>query len=225
MSSATTSSKASSSKDVHKSKSKSPPPIVALPSMSSHLFNLPQAKNMASLPVHPTQSAQRHAESEAKLKKALERNIARQNSQPATLPSQQYPVRPSSVVVLLRHTICSDVPDADADASSAPPVLSAAHILRAQFPMLTFATHHDEFPLQNKIRLKGPDIPYPIFHLPLFSWVPDSRLYCVSVTYVPPFPYHIMPSHHVLRTIAVPLHMAAVYLFLADANLNRQLHD
>ncbi|KAF8511032.1 hypothetical protein JB92DRAFT_2936468 [Gautieria morchelliformis] len=87
---------ASSSKDAHKcsksSKSaKAPPPIVALPSMSSHLFSLPQAKELDSLPVHPSQSAQRHAESEAKLKKALEWN-ARQNSQPTTTPSQ-YPVR------------------------------------------------------------------------------------------------------------------------------------
>ncbi|KAF8498911.1 hypothetical protein BU17DRAFT_102874 [Hysterangium stoloniferum] len=97
MSVRTSSSKSSSKSSSSSSKTsstKAPPPIVALPSLSSHLCSLPQAKNMESLPVHPSQSAQRHAESEAKLKKALERNVARQSLQSASQSSHaQYPPR------------------------------------------------------------------------------------------------------------------------------------
>ncbi|KIJ49269.1 hypothetical protein M422DRAFT_247073 [Sphaerobolus stellatus SS14] len=67
---------------------RSVPPIVALPSMSSGLSTLPNARSLDKLPIHPTLSTQRHTESEAKLLKALERNVQRGAGHPGP---PQYP--------------------------------------------------------------------------------------------------------------------------------------
>ncbi|KZT25896.1 hypothetical protein NEOLEDRAFT_1178028 [Neolentinus lepideus HHB14362 ss-1] len=53
--------------------------LIALPSLSCALSSLPQAKSLDSVHLHhPSMSAQRAAESEAKLKKALSKTAASQ---------------------------------------------------------------------------------------------------------------------------------------------------
>ncbi|KLO12342.1 hypothetical protein SCHPADRAFT_941341 [Schizopora paradoxa] len=52
--------------------------LVALPSLSCALSSLPQAKNMDGVALHPSSFSNRGAESEAKLRKAL--NITSQNA-------------------------------------------------------------------------------------------------------------------------------------------------
>ncbi|KDQ53936.1 hypothetical protein JAAARDRAFT_38912 [Jaapia argillacea MUCL 33604] len=56
--------------------------IIALPSLSCALSSLPQAKSLDSVSLHQTSmSAQRAAESEAKLKKALSKTAASPSAQ------------------------------------------------------------------------------------------------------------------------------------------------
>ncbi|KAI0292001.1 hypothetical protein BC826DRAFT_1105719 [Russula brevipes] len=66
-----------------------PSHLVALPSLSSSLSTLPQAKNMAHVAVYTSSMSGQHAaDSEAKLKKALSNNVgAAQTLAYATSPS------------------------------------------------------------------------------------------------------------------------------------------
>lgn len=52
------------------------PKIVALPSVSGALYSLPTAQHLGQVNIHPSSSAQRAKESEAKLKKVLAANTA-----------------------------------------------------------------------------------------------------------------------------------------------------
>ncbi|TFK50429.1 hypothetical protein OE88DRAFT_1660820 [Heliocybe sulcata] len=63
--------------------------LIALPSLSCALSSLPQAKSMDSVHLHhPSMSAQRAAESEAKLKKALSKTAAAPSQN--TMPKSGY---------------------------------------------------------------------------------------------------------------------------------------
>ncbi|KAI3610777.1 hypothetical protein WG66_006812 [Moniliophthora roreri] len=68
--------------------------IVAFPTLSSSLNQLPGASNLQNLPLHPSMYAQRAAESEAKLQKAFQQKTGfSQNSQSAvyTMPPSSPP--------------------------------------------------------------------------------------------------------------------------------------
>ncbi|KAI0821509.1 hypothetical protein BC629DRAFT_1587765 [Irpex lacteus] len=65
-----------------------PNTLVALPSLSCALSSLPQARSLDGIAIHPTSmSAQRHAESEAKLRKALSKSASSSHSLPAFVPN------------------------------------------------------------------------------------------------------------------------------------------
>ncbi|KAJ8581174.1 hypothetical protein M405DRAFT_832981 [Rhizopogon salebrosus TDB-379] len=65
--------------------------LVALPSLSSGLSSLPQAKSMASVSLHPNMYAQRAAESEAKLKNVLSKTAASHPHNPPPIPAYMNP--------------------------------------------------------------------------------------------------------------------------------------
>ncbi|EAU86876.1 hypothetical protein CC1G_11595 [Coprinopsis cinerea okayama7 len=82
--------------------------IVSLPSLSSSLHSLPQATSLSSLPIHPSMYAQRAAESEAKLQRALSKqaSMPQQAQQPPMIPGynvsgqQQQAYDPSSPLMM-----------------------------------------------------------------------------------------------------------------------------
>ncbi|KAG9219914.1 hypothetical protein CCMSSC00406_0009517 [Pleurotus cornucopiae] len=74
----------------------SKPKIVALPSLASSLSSLPQAKSMAHVALHPNMYAQRAAESEAKLQRALTKNASSHASQNPPSPAYNLPPQPES---------------------------------------------------------------------------------------------------------------------------------
>ncbi|RPD65399.1 hypothetical protein L227DRAFT_570724 [Lentinus tigrinus ALCF2SS1-6] len=63
-----------------------PEQLIALPSLACSLSSLPQAKSIDGLSLHPTMLAQRNAESQAKLQKALSKSAAN-----TTLPAYAAP--------------------------------------------------------------------------------------------------------------------------------------
>ncbi|KAI0701679.1 hypothetical protein C8Q76DRAFT_802640 [Earliella scabrosa] len=75
--------------DSSASSSKSIPPeqLIALPSLACSLSSLPQAKSIDGLSLHPSMLAQRNAESQAKLQKALSKSATN-----ATLPIAYAPL-------------------------------------------------------------------------------------------------------------------------------------
>ncbi|KAL0959282.1 hypothetical protein HGRIS_014550 [Hohenbuehelia grisea] len=89
-SSSTTMSSRTQSPDVSK------PKIVALPSLSSHLSALPQAKSIDSLSLHPNMYSQRHAESQAKLQRALSKTASSAAQNPQMSPTYALPPTPES---------------------------------------------------------------------------------------------------------------------------------
>ncbi|KAI8986877.1 hypothetical protein BD414DRAFT_536757 [Trametes punicea] len=80
--------------DSSASSTKSIPPesLVALPSLACSLSSLPQAKSIDGLSLHHSMLAQRNAESQAKLQKALSKSAAN-----GTLPSAYAGVPPPPV--------------------------------------------------------------------------------------------------------------------------------
>ncbi|KZT02834.1 uncharacterized protein LAESUDRAFT_391925 [Laetiporus sulphureus 93-53] len=75
----------SSSSSASSAASIPPEHIIALPSLSCQLSSLPAAKSIDSVSLHPTSmSAQRAAESEAKLRKLLSKNGAPQSGASST---------------------------------------------------------------------------------------------------------------------------------------------
>ncbi|KAI0075603.1 hypothetical protein K474DRAFT_1708872 [Panus rudis PR-1116 ss-1] len=68
-----------------------PETLIALPSLACSLSSLPQAKSVDGVALHPTSmSAQRAAESEAKLRKALQKSSHSSHSVPqAYVPNSQ----------------------------------------------------------------------------------------------------------------------------------------
>ncbi|KAJ3481485.1 hypothetical protein NLI96_g7636 [Meripilus lineatus] len=97
----TTSSRSSSTK-----KGISPEQIIALPSLSCALSALPQAKSVDSVALHPaSMSAQRAAESEAKLRKALSKNAG--SNVPITYapPAQSYSPGSGSPPLMMRKPL------------------------------------------------------------------------------------------------------------------------
>ncbi|KAJ2918109.1 hypothetical protein MD484_g2289, partial [Candolleomyces efflorescens] len=68
--------------------SRVPTNLVSLPSLSSHLNALPQATSMSNVALHPHMYANRAAESDAKLAKALSKQAASLGAQ------QQQPTSP-----------------------------------------------------------------------------------------------------------------------------------
>ncbi|KAI0746683.1 hypothetical protein C8Q80DRAFT_1176706 [Daedaleopsis nitida] len=79
--------------DSSASSTKSIPPeqLIALPSFSCSLSSLPQAKSIDGLSLHPSMLAQRNAESQAKLQKALSKSATNAN-----LPSVYAPLAQSA---------------------------------------------------------------------------------------------------------------------------------
>ncbi|TCD67619.1 hypothetical protein EIP91_012184 [Steccherinum ochraceum] len=65
--------------------------LVALPSLANSLSSLPQAKTLDNLALHSSSSAQRNAESEAKLRKVLSKTNSSSAVPPAYLSSSQMP--------------------------------------------------------------------------------------------------------------------------------------
>ncbi|KAI0916205.1 hypothetical protein AcW1_009958 [Taiwanofungus camphoratus] len=81
--------KSASSSSSSSSTPTTPEQLIALPSLSCQLSSLPNAKSVDSVSLHPTSmSAQRAAESEAKLRKALSKSAA---SHPNGLPPAYVP--------------------------------------------------------------------------------------------------------------------------------------
>ncbi|KAF9004539.1 hypothetical protein BDQ17DRAFT_396354 [Cyathus striatus] len=71
-----------------------PSNFVAFPSVSSSLHSLPHATSMQNVSLHPNMYAQRAAESEAKLQKALSKTASSYSSQnPPPVPAYMVPVR------------------------------------------------------------------------------------------------------------------------------------
>ncbi|TFK93436.1 hypothetical protein K466DRAFT_561746 [Polyporus arcularius HHB13444] len=70
--------KSASSASSRSSSSNSTPPdqLISLPSLACSLSALPQAKSIDGLSLHPSRIAQRNAESQAKLQKALSKSAA-----------------------------------------------------------------------------------------------------------------------------------------------------
>ncbi|KAF8880632.1 hypothetical protein BD779DRAFT_1473749 [Infundibulicybe gibba] len=76
-----------------------PSNLVAFPSLSSSLSNLPQATSLQNVALHPNMYAQRAAESHAKLQKALSKTASScPPQQPSTAPYtlQQQPAHSAS---------------------------------------------------------------------------------------------------------------------------------
>ncbi|KAF9465434.1 hypothetical protein BDZ94DRAFT_1307048 [Collybia nuda] len=73
------------------SKKSAPSNLIALPSLSSSLHSLPHATSMQNVALHPNMYAQRAAESEAKLQKALSKNASSYPQNPSTMPSYMMP--------------------------------------------------------------------------------------------------------------------------------------
>ncbi|KAH9896791.1 hypothetical protein C8Q73DRAFT_687049 [Cubamyces lactineus] len=86
--------------DSSASSTKSIPPesLVALPSLACSLSSLPQAKSIDGLSLHHSMLAQRNAESQAKLQKALSKSAASGNLSAMYAGSTPQPVQysPSS---------------------------------------------------------------------------------------------------------------------------------
>ncbi|KAI0765048.1 hypothetical protein C8Q74DRAFT_1370914 [Fomes fomentarius] len=82
-------SSASSSRTSSSTNSIPPSHLVSLPSLASSLSSLPQAKSIDGLSLHPTMLAQRNAESQAKLQKALSKSATNANLPSAYAPIQQ----------------------------------------------------------------------------------------------------------------------------------------
>ncbi|PIL27441.1 hypothetical protein GSI_10590 [Ganoderma sinense ZZ0214-1] len=84
--------------DSSASSTKSIPPsqLIALPSLACSLSSLPQAKSIDTLPLHPTMLAQRNAESQAKLQKALSRSSANATLPPVYAAPRAQPVQYSA---------------------------------------------------------------------------------------------------------------------------------
>lgn len=84
-----------------------PDQLIALPSLSCSLSSLPQAKSLDGVSLHPSSmSAQRAAESEAKLKKVLSKTASASHPPPAyaMLPSSpQY--SPDSSALTMRKPL------------------------------------------------------------------------------------------------------------------------
>ncbi|KIK01175.1 hypothetical protein K443DRAFT_678637 [Laccaria amethystina LaAM-08-1] len=87
-----------------------PSNLISLPSLSSSLHALPHATSLQGVSLHPNMYAQRAAESEAKLQKALSKtasNYPQQNSPmvPAyMMPPPSQPYDPSSPLMMRRKT-------------------------------------------------------------------------------------------------------------------------
>ncbi|KAI0777617.1 hypothetical protein BD413DRAFT_706890 [Trametes elegans] len=94
------------------SSTKSIPPnqLVALPSLACSLSSLPQAKSIDGLSLHHSMLAQRSAESQAKLQKALSKSSTNGAPMYAGHPSQpaQYSPIPSSASppLMMRKPVC-----------------------------------------------------------------------------------------------------------------------
>ncbi|KIP04087.1 hypothetical protein PHLGIDRAFT_20078 [Phlebiopsis gigantea 11061_1 CR5-6] len=88
------SSKSGSSRSSSSSSAIAPEQLIALPSLSSALSTLPQAKSLDGVALHPNyMSAQRAAESEAKLRKVLSKTASHPSAAyipPVTTQSSQY---------------------------------------------------------------------------------------------------------------------------------------
>ncbi|KAI0087186.1 hypothetical protein BDY19DRAFT_995260 [Irpex rosettiformis] len=84
-----------------------PNTLVALPSLSSSLSSLPQARSLDGIAIHPTSmSAQRHAESEAKLRKALSKSATSSHSLPVFVPNTPpSPYSPDSPALTMRKPL------------------------------------------------------------------------------------------------------------------------
>ncbi|VDB99794.1 unnamed protein product [Peniophora sp. CBMAI 1063] len=81
--------------------------IVSLPSLSSQLSSLPQAKSMANLPLYTSPlSAQHAATSEAKLRKALAHTSNSSGTQYATHPAAPSPPpTPGGAPLMMRKPV------------------------------------------------------------------------------------------------------------------------
>ncbi|KAI1798286.1 hypothetical protein LXA43DRAFT_979659 [Ganoderma leucocontextum] len=84
--------------DSSASSTKSIPPsqLIALPSLSCSLSSLPQAKSIDGLSLHPTMLAQRNAESQAKLQKALSKSSANNTLPPVYAAHHTQPAQYSA---------------------------------------------------------------------------------------------------------------------------------
>ncbi|KAH9919465.1 uncharacterized protein BXZ73DRAFT_80337 [Epithele typhae] len=89
-----------------------PQQLVALPSLASSLCSLPQAKSIDSLSLHPSMLAQRNAESQAKLQKALSKSSTSTNlasAYAAPLPPTQYSSSNNSPPLMMRKPAKSKI--------------------------------------------------------------------------------------------------------------------
>ncbi|KAL6300336.1 hypothetical protein BKA93DRAFT_829160 [Sparassis latifolia] len=102
--------KSSAASSTSSSGSTTPEQLIALPSLSCSLSSLPQAKSVDSVSLHPSMSAQRAAESEAKLRKALSKSAASHSSGlpptyvPASVPQQYSPGNNSPPLMMRKPT-------------------------------------------------------------------------------------------------------------------------
>ncbi|KAI0343855.1 hypothetical protein BDW22DRAFT_1428380 [Trametopsis cervina] len=87
--------------------SAAPNTLVALPSLSCSLSSLPQATSLDGVSMHPTSmSAQRHAESEAKLRKVLSKTASASHPLPLYMPSTPpSPYSPDSAALTMRKPL------------------------------------------------------------------------------------------------------------------------
>ncbi|KAH8103329.1 hypothetical protein BXZ70DRAFT_1005758 [Cristinia sonorae] len=79
--------------------------LIALPSLANSLSSLPQAKNLDNLTLHQSSSAQRAAESEAKLRKVLSKSNSSSSVPPAYLPSSQAQYGADSPPLMMRKPL------------------------------------------------------------------------------------------------------------------------